>query len=361
MPSIAKLKNQLKIYNHKWSPHYSVLFFVGGFLFDLLTLGRIDDTLNLLSQFFYLTVCLFFLTAELLPEETPYKFFHYKRKWHPEAIQFCLGALLSAYTIFYFKSASLSNSLLFILFIITLLIINELKLIQILDYFLRMTLFHICLVTFLFILIPLMTGTLSSGDFALGIALTFIVYLSVLTFYKKIGIKREIILKKFLYPGAFIIVFFNLSYMFNLLPPLPLAIKNISVFHEIVKKEGQYIGIGQYPSWQFWRQGDTPFLADPNEKPYIFISVFAPKGFNGRIIMHWQIYKDNKWQTSDRIPLLIKGGREEGFRGFSYKEKWVPGEWRILVETEDKREIGRLKFDIREDLENKQSTESYQL
>jgi len=355
------MTNDLKRLNHKYSHYYGVFFFIGGFLFDLLTLGRVDDTLNILSQFFYLSLCLFFLTAELIPQDSRFKIFSLKKKWHPEATQFCLGALLSAYTIFYFKSASLSNSLLFILFIIALLVINEMKLIKVLDYYLRISLFHICLVTFLFILIPLLTGTLSSGDFALGIALTLIVYLSVLTVYKKLGIAREVILNKFLYPGVFIIAFFNFSYLLNLLPPLPLAIKKISIFHEIIKKDGDYIGRGQYPAWQFWRQGDTPFLADAGEKPYVFISVFAPKGFDGRIIMHWQIYKDGQWKTSDRIPLLIKGGREDGFRGFSFKEKWLPGDWRILVETEDKREIGRLQFEILEDKEQRETTEDYLL
>jgi hypothetical protein len=49
--------------------------------------------------------------------------------------------------------------------------------------------------------------------------------------------------------------------------------------------------------------------------------------------------------------LRIVGGREEGFGGYAYKQNWAPGEWRVSIETEDGREIGRTRFDIRADPE----------
>ena len=42
----------------------------------------------------------------------------------------------------------------------------------------------------------------------------------------------------------------------------------------------------------------------------------------------------------------ISGGREQGFRGFAYKQVLKPGLWQVRIETNDSREIGRLSFEV---------------
>jgi hypothetical protein len=48
----------------------------------------------------------------------------------------------------------------------------------------------------------------------------------------------------------------------------------------------------------------------------------------------------------DSIPIKIVGGRGEGFRGFGMKSNYEPGEWKVQVETQDEREIGRVYFSL---------------
>jgi hypothetical protein len=48
----------------------------------------------------------------------------------------------------------------------------------------------------------------------------------------------------------------------------------------------------------------------------------------------------------DSIPIKIVGGRAEGFRGYGFKSKYQPGAWKVQIETNDGREIGRVYFDL---------------
>ncbi|MFZ1503187.1 MAG: DUF2914 domain-containing protein, partial [Nitrospira sp.] len=45
---------------------------------------------------------------------------------------------------------------------------------------------------------------------------------------------------------------------------------------------------------------------------------------------------------ADRIALKISGGREGGYRAYTFKQGLDPGDWRVDVETEDGRVIGRV-------------------
>jgi hypothetical protein len=47
-----------------------------------------------------------------------------------------------------------------------------------------------------------------------------------------------------------------------------------------------------------------------------------------------------------RIAFEIHGGREGGYRGFSVKHAVTPGPWRVEVETDEGRIIGRIDFNV---------------
>jgi hypothetical protein len=93
------------------------------------------------------------------------------------------------------------------------------------------------------------------------------------------------------------------------------------------------------------------FLARPGDRVFVFTRVFAPHNFRDQVRVRWARWDParREWTQSDAIPLRIVGGREEGFGGYAYKQNWAPGEWRVGVETEDGREIGRTRFEIRAD------------
>ena len=49
---------------------------------------------------------------------------------------------------------------------------------------------------------------------------------------------------------------------------------------------------------------------------------------------------------ADRIPIKISGGREGGYRAYSFKQRLDPGDWRVDVESQDGRIVGRVSVTV---------------
>jgi len=78
--------------------------------------------------------------------------------------------------------------------------------------------------------------------------------------------------------------------------------------------------------------------------------VFAPVALHTTIFHRWQhrAHDGRGFSMTDRIPITIAGGREKGYRGYTIKQRVVPGDWRVDVETAEGRVIGRVNFRVEE-------------
>lgn len=337
---------------HQQKPHLlSAIFFGLGFAFDLLTLDSVDDAMTLGLQVVYLLLLLILLTSELT-RHTWENFPAVLRKIHPyqtEIFHFFLGALLSAYTIFYFKSASLAVSFIFLILMASLLVLNEFPFVKSRGPFVKVGLLTLCSISFFLCLIPVVTGTMGPGVFVASLILGPLPILAVMYFIFQQEKKKELTVQLLL-PTLVVTLLFLGLYLLRLIPPVPLSVKYIGVYHKVERVEGGYQLSTLRPWWKFWHKGDQLFRARENDRVYIFTRVFAPGRFQGDVLVHWQI-KDQKenWQTTDRIALTIGGGRREGYRGFTYKSFIQPGQWRVMIETPSQLEIGRISFEIVED------------
>jgi len=78
---------------------------------------------------------------------------------------------------------------------------------------------------------------------------------------------------------------------------------------------------------------------------YAYTAIHAPRGLNERIYHQWS----RNGKKLDKIPLDIKGGREQGYRAWSHKMNFpeeVAGHWKITVVTEANQVIGVLRFEV---------------
>lgn len=340
-----ELKAKFSKFYDEYETYLPAAFFLLGFIFDLLTLGRIDDLGNIISQTFYFIV----LYAGIYFELTEFKPIEGSKlgkvwKYKDEFFHFLLGALLSAFTIFYFKSSSLMNSFFFMFLMSFLLILNEIEFFQKFGIHIKASLLKLCQVSFFLYLIPLVTGKMGLGIFLTSCLISFILsYVFYFGFKKKFGPSQKL-KDEFLKPNIVILSIFIILYFLKILPPLPLHIQSIGIYHKVEKQYPNYNLYQTTSKWKFWSNGDQDFEYLPKDKIYVFTRIFSPGGFKDKIYLHWKKKVDGDWKTSDRIPLKITGGRDKGYRGVAYKSNYTEGDWKILVETENGLEIGRINF-----------------
>ena len=141
----------------------------------------------------------------------------------------------------------------------------------------------------------------------------------------------------------------NIFYFFKLIPPVPLALDTGIVAHDIRVENGNYIV--QYErddSFVFWRDHRTDFVYRSGENVYIFSSIFAPTSLEKSIIHRWKLFNESttKWELVEDIGYEITGGRDDGFRGYTYKNNVKQGQWKVEVMTDDELVLGVIDFNI---------------
>jgi len=354
-PPAAGAIERLRLYYAKNEPRIAVLSFICGFLFDIVTVDRADHWLAIVQQVVYIAVILaaltqiFFEEGGLQPEPAGLSVF---KRWYysyrTALIHFFLGTLLNVYTIFFFKSSSLLVSFFFLGFLVFLLWANESERFKSLGLPFKFTLLSLCAMCFAANVVPIFVGSIGLTVFLVSMLAGCLPVIGVVWWIGKS--KPELFLRarrQMLVPLGGVLVGFLVFYFFRLIPPVPLSIPFIGVYHAVEKTQDSYRLSHERPIWRIWQHGDQEFLAQPGDRVYVFFRIFSPTRFSDQVQMRWY-WKDEArgWVLQDTIPIKIVGGRAEGFRGYGFKSNYQAGEWKVQVETTDNREIGRVYFTL---------------
>jgi hypothetical protein len=372
--STSTLK-RLRLYAARNEHRLSVTFFIAGFLFDILTLGRIDSWFTIGQQAIYLLVISLILVQMLLaeapataaaaapaaapvaapsaapaaaflagPAPAPASAGSRLQRWYLEyrnpAIHFLLGALLSAYTLFFFKSSSLLVAFGFMGVLVVLLVANESARFKALGLPFKFALLGLCYLAFFAYVVPVLIGQTGLAVFLLSMAVGC-VPLAAVAFLAAAERKAKILV-----PLGCVLIVFLTFYLFRIIPPVPLSIPFMGVYHGVDRTDAGYRLTHERPFWRIWHNGDQRFRAQPGDKLHIYFRVFSPSRFSDQVLMRWYRYENKGWALQDTIPIKIVGGREEGFRGYGVKTNYQTGKWKVQVETTDGREIGRIYFSV---------------
>lgn len=341
-------------------PFMPAVFFLSGVIYDTVTLTRIDQLLDNLVLLLYLAVlgALIVLTGRLGIESLPNRehlaacspFIRWvleSRPYYPMASQFLLGSLFSAYTIFYSRSATFSGTAVFFALLIMLLVANEFLRDRLSNLRLLISLYAVVCFAFFTFFLPVITGYMNPVIFVVGAMLSVGVILRVVQLIyrnnpdrsREEGIGVTV-------PAAALIGILVGFYFLNWIPPVPLSLKFGGIYHD-VKRAGDQFELAFEKSWyEFWKRSDTTF---PSNTPiYCFTAVFAPVDLNTTIYHHWYYRpsENRPFTHADKIPLKISGGREGGYRAYSFKQRLDPGDWRVDVEAGDGRILGRVSVTV---------------
>ena len=354
MSPLAKVQSLLA------KPFMPAVFFLSGVSYDTLTLTRIDrlqDNLLLLIYLLLLGV-LIVLTGRLGIEPAPdrehlatlspvARWMLKARPYYPMAVQFLLGSLFSAYAIFYSRSATLTSTAIFFVLLVILLVGNEFLHDRLSSLRLLVSLYAVVCFAFFTFFLPVMTGHMNALVFLVGAALSAVVTFRVVQLIYRNNPDRSRREAVGVTTPAFVLIGLLIGFYFlNWIPPVPLSLNFGGIYHE-VKKTGDRFELSFDKKWyQVWKRSDTTFPAD--EPIYCFTAVFAPVDLNTTVYHHWffRTNENKPFIHADRIPIKISGGREGGYRAYSFKQRLDAGDWRVDVETEDGRIVGRVSVKV---------------
>jgi hypothetical protein len=344
----------------------AALFFAAGFLFDSLAVGRIDEAFTLLQMAAYLAI----LATLMLMEErhragrfSPPRFLARAWRFAEGAIHFLFGTLLNVFTLFYLKSTSGLLSVLFLIFLGALLLVNELPRFRKRGPMVRFALLSMCLTTYLALLLPVLLGFLSPWLFSAAVVLACGALIGLLRALPRGTSDAPGMGHRMAVPALGMQAFLVAAYFAGIIPPVPLSVQYIGIYHEVEIVSGSedpgaaapspgrtYLLKHQRPWWLPWRHGDQDFKARAGDVVHCFARIFAPNGFRDAVFVHWRVRGlHGGWEDQGRARLEISGGRDAGFRADATKKNYRPGRWRVEIETEDGRDFGVIQFTLRDD------------
>jgi len=343
------------------------VFFAAGFLFDILTLSRIDDVATLVQQGLYLV-----LLAGLIIMDERYRAgvavvprsLAKAWRWSGDAIHFLFGSMLSSFTLFYLKSSSGFSTVLFLSILCALLVANELPGFRERGPVVRFALLSLCMTSYWALLLPVTLGFISKWLFVTAVALSCAAIGWLVRMLCRWTGDAPSIHRRVAGPALGMQALLVAVYFAGAIPPVPLSVQFIGIYHEVVPPGVQDApGAGnppmtrsyelkhQRPWWKVWHNGDQDFAARPGDVVYCFARVFAPNGFRDAIYVRWLWQgREGGWLDQGRAQLGIRGGRGDGFRAFAMKKNHQPGRWRVEIETDDGRDIGVIHFRLMDDL-----------
>lgn len=331
----------LKNFFHKHERKLGFIFLAGGFIFDNLTLTRVDLLLDNLVLLFYLVVIVLGIIAINLRAE--------KYSIVPYAMQFAFGGLFSGYLVFYLRSASLVVSWPFLLMLGVFFVGNEFFRERYKLFNFHFGVFFAAVFSYAIFSLPVLLRSMSADIFILSGFLSLCVVAILFYLIKKNSGRRFAgrgKLTTLTIGGIYLI--FNILYFTNIIPPIPLSMKEGGIYRRIERtNDGNYILYGEKRDWYgFWNKNKFYFL--PGEKVYAYSAIFAPTEIKNKIFHQWSFYDKNidEWVESTKIGFPIVGGRDGGYRGYSVKERVYPGKWRVDVVTERGQIVGRISFEI---------------
>ncbi len=340
----------------------SSLVFIGGFVSDLLTFTLLNVSLvNKLFIVYISLAILFSLIGHISlnkGREGVSKFVRFLQVASPLIAQFFIGGLLSGFLIFYTKSSTVLFSWPFILLLVLVFIGNEVFSSYRTHLTFQTTLLYFSAYAYAIFAVPLVLNTLSTKTFLIATGVSVVGLFVYCFFLAMLGWNRlrEVIVQTLGF-CALITSVVVIAYVGNVIPPIPLTLKEVGVYQSVTRTGEGYVLLGEKTAPWYSLRARTVHT-DTNASLSAYSAVFAPGEFSVSIAHEWQYYnpQTKTWERKALIAFPVSGGREEGYRGYSTKGALIPGKWRVLVKTINGQTLGDLSFTVIEGVPREEVT-----
>lgn len=332
----------------KYERHIGLAALIFGFILDTLTLNRPDQFLDNAILLTYLTIAggtILLMTMRAARSSVE----NNVAPFLPVLLQFCFGNLSSGLLVLYFRSGTIAQSFIFFIFLGALLVGNEFLKSRYAQFRFNIAIYYILLLSYVQMTIPVLLHSIGTVVFLFsGVAS---LALMAAYFWLLLLCARKELVRHIKPAGAAVVLIFmifNILYFMNIIPPVPLAMRDIGIYHSVLKRaDGTYLALYEPSSWwKFWRDTNAHYTLSAGGSAFCFSSVFAPTDLSAPIYHTWKYYNPatKDWEERSRVSFPISGGRNDGYRGFSVKTAVAPGEWRCDVKTASGALIGRIGF-----------------
>lgn len=272
----------------------------------------------------------------------------YVRLIAPFVMQFSFGALLSASLVFYWFSGTVSVSWPILTIVAVLIAANDVFREYYLKPFIQFSVYFFAIFSTLTLILPFLFNTIDVWAFVLS-GILALVFITLFVAWLSRSLQHISWERGRIATGVIsVFLTMNALYFLNIIPPIPLSIREAGVFHNVERSGATYVLTTEEESLlEKLLPGQTIHIR-PGDPVYVFTSIFAPAELDATIVHHWQVYDEEMkaWLTSSRLSFSISGGRESGYRGYSFKTQTQPGLWRVNVETERGQVLGQVRFFI---------------
>ncbi|HLP43937.1 MAG TPA: DUF2914 domain-containing protein [Candidatus Nanoarchaeia archaeon] len=342
-----RIKNWVTKHERKLSS----LALFAGFILDALTLRRIDNLYeNGVFITYFLIICFSIFLINYIEAGK------YENEWvgrlHPFLlllIQFAFGGLFSGFSIFYFRSGSLLSSWPFIIILFGLLIGNERLRKQYERLVYQVSFLFLALFFFAIFAVPVLVNRMGSFVFVLsGVIALLLVTAFVYLLNRVVPDRVEKSIRPIIYSITVLFLLVNVLYFTNLIPPIPLSLKDAGVYHAIQRIDDKYIVQEEDQSIFGSMQIFENIHIRKGVPLFVYSSVFAPNNLTTTVVHNWKFFdsETNRWVSVSKIPYTVIGGPDRGYRGYTKKANLQEGQWTVNIETERGQVIGRVTFEV---------------
>lgn len=266
----------------------------------------------------------------------------------PFAVQLSLGSLLSASLIFYWYSGAIFASWPLFLLLVLLMTTSEVFRDFYLQPIVQIGLYVFVIFSYFSILFPYLFKSLAPWVFVLAGGASLVITLAITWILARYVITVRHNVQSIVVVIVVVVGAMNGLYFLNIIPPIPLSVREAGIYHDIQISNGEYTLVGDTESFFGQLIPGQAIVAKESDNVFAYTAIYAPADLTTVIYHQWQFHdpQSGKWVDKDRLSFAIHGGRTEGFRGYTFKSRLTPGRWRVTVETARGQILGRVPFTV---------------